>query len=151
MEKKLIREIGLETVFDDACKSHLANFILSGYGFCFNKKRGHLQSSSVFCSLDQLKHWPVKLRQVTDKIEIVLTFSCLTLSATLFWYLWAVNYWSVISLVVSQARLSILLPFDYVSQTGPTVTTDVKNRDREDFDHNDPTRAGSKLKKSTPR
>ena len=54
----------------------------------------------------------------------------------------------VIYLVVSQARLSILRKFAYVSQTGPTVTTDVK--EWEDFDRNDPKRAGWKSKSRPP-
>ena len=56
MKKKLIKEVGLATVLDHGCKSHLENFIPSEYGFCFNKDRGHPQSSSVFCNLGQLKH-----------------------------------------------------------------------------------------------
>ena len=42
------------------------------------------------------------------------------------------------TLGVCQARLSILRQFGYVSQTGPTVATDIKNREWDDFDRNDP-------------
>ena len=33
MKSKLIKEIDLETVFDHACKSHLANFYALGMAF----------------------------------------------------------------------------------------------------------------------
>ena len=60
MEKKLIKEIGLEIVFNHAYKSHLANFYASRvwlfFNQGFNKNIGHLQSSSVFCNVDQLEH-----------------------------------------------------------------------------------------------
>ena len=77
MENKLIKEIGLETVSDHACKSHLANFYASWvYGFCYNKNRGHPQSSSVFYNLDQLEHWPSS----SDKLLIKLKLSWLFLA-----------------------------------------------------------------------
>ena len=37
-----------------------------------------------------------------------------------------------------------------LAKTGPTVTTNIKNKEWEKFDRNDPKRAGWKLKKLTP-
>ena len=78
-----------------------------------------------------------------------MAFSCLMPRVTVPWYLWAVNLWPVISLVVSQTQLSILHQYGYVSQTGPTVTTDI-NKEWEKFDHNDPKHAAWKLKSWPP-
>ena len=50
---------------------------------------------------------------------------------------------------VFQAQLSVLHQFGYVSKLGLLWPLTLRTG-REDFDHNDPKRACSKLKKSTP-
>ena len=104
-------------------------FMLSGYGFDTIELEDILSLqvfSVILTSLSiDLSSWDKLLIKL--KLSL-LAFSCLALSVTVPWSLWAVNLWPVISLAVSQARqLSILHQFRYVSQTGPTVTTDVNN------------------------
>ena len=112
MEKKLIKEIDLEIVFTMRANLILPFYMLPGCGFCCNKNREHPQSSSVFCSLDQLEHLPIKLRQVSKKIEIETFFmpDAKRDSALIF-------------------MSSKPLTCGILSQTGLTVTTYVKNRE----------------------